>query len=62
MLLRQGIYYWVKSWAKCTVTAPALEGSATTPVESVPAALQGEIATIFAGIALSYRQQLEATK
>ncbi len=61
MLLRLGMCGWMESWSKCTATAPALEISATTSVESVPAALQGEIATILAGMALSYRQ-LEAIK
>lgn len=61
MLLRQGMWCWMESWSKCTATGPAPEVSATTPVESVPAALQGEMATILAGMALSYRQ-LEAIK
>jgi hypothetical protein len=61
MLLRQGLCRWMESWSKCTATAQALEISATTSVESVPAASQGEIATILAGMALSYRQ-LEAVK
>jgi hypothetical protein len=61
MLLRQGMWYWLESWSKCTATAPAPEVSATTPVESVPAALQGEIATILTGMALSYRR-MEAIK
>jgi hypothetical protein len=50
----------MESWSKCTATAPTHE-AATTSAESVPAALQGEIATILAGMALSYRQ-VEVTK
>jgi hypothetical protein len=51
----------MESWSKCTATAPAPEVAAPTAVESIPAALQEEIATILAGMALSYRQ-LEAIK
>ena len=61
MLLRQGMCCWMESWSKCTTTASAPEVSAPKSVESVPAALQGEIATILAGMALSYRQ-LQAIK
>ena len=60
MLLQQGMCCWMESWSKCMATAPAHE-AATTSAESVPAALQGEIATILAGMALSYRQ-VEVTK
>lgn len=61
MLLRQGMCSWMESWSKCAATASAPEVSAPTSAESVPAALQGEIATILAGMALSYRQA-EVTK
>jgi len=56
MLLRQGMCCWMESWSKCLITAPVQQGLTMTPVESVPAAVQSEIATILAGMALSYRQ------
>jgi len=46
----------MESWSKCLITAPVQQGLTMTPVESVPAAVQSEIATILAGMALSYRQ------
>jgi hypothetical protein len=51
----------MESWSKCLLAASARDGLAATSAESIPTALQGEITTILAGMALSYRQ-LEASK
>jgi hypothetical protein len=56
LLFREGMRGWMEGWLRCLAAAPAQETPAATPVESVPAELQGEIATILAGMALSYRQ------
>jgi hypothetical protein len=61
LFLRQGMRCWLESWARCLAPAPAQEGPTATLVDPVPTALQGEIATILAGMALSYRQ-VEVTR
>lgn len=56
LFLRQGMCCWLESWARCLAAAPTQEGPAATMLDRVPTASQGEIATILAGMALSYRQ------
>ena len=57
VLLREGMGSWIELWSKCVPPPKSMrEGSTGTSAHSVPPELHGEIASILAGMALSYRR------
>lgn len=56
LLRRHGTRSWLESWSKCVLpTSPVQEDSTGASGPSVPVELHTEVASILAGMALSYR-------
>jgi len=56
LLRRHGMRNWLESWSKCVLpTSPVQEDSTGASGSSIPVELHTEVASILAGMALSYR-------
>ena len=55
VLLREGMGNWIELWSRCLPPPKSIRvGSTGTAAHSFPVELQGEIASILAGMTLSY--------